>query len=421
MVTESEINEIYRYVRSLKNSFDSHFLESGSVSRLMSREIFKEYLLKIEAIRIDLYQMRISRSNSENDLVKIYNQIILLQNDKDFNRIAVGVRFRTLVRSNINIVPQLTQGGITASEAISIIIKRVDEILFSVKNGHNETRGLLREVIPSRQRAAPVFFDIVGGRIDVVTPPAQPLSKDLENIEAARNALVESGRNIVEALESSNCDHRIIESVRDLQSKLEIRNGVISLGLTNISVERICRGAAAEIPDAILGAIEGHIAGIGMYVAQFTEWQRFSENAAEVNLDISDIISIRNATQAAIEKISENESISTDAVPQTLKKINDFISDPKAASKKAAFAVLRTIENMMAKIFEYGSDLVDKTIIKSIDGLSTGASKLIVASMLAIAIAVISNLGAVTAKIPEASWMRSAYEIVVRKIDELTR
>ena len=188
-----------------------------------------------------------------------------------------------------------------------------------------------------------------------------------------------------------------------------------------MAVERVCKGAASELPDALLGAIEGQTAGIGMYVAQFPAWQRFSENAASVELDARDVQRIGEAAQVVIDKLNLQPEIADDEVPRTLKALRALIADPAQATKRAAFAVLRTVENLVAKIYQYGADFLDKTVMKTIDGLSGAASKVIIGSLLTIALAATVNLGGVTGKVAETAWMKTAAELVRKQIEEAAR
>jgi len=88
---------------------------------------------------------------------------------------------------------------------------------------------------------------------------------------------------------------------------------------------------------------------------------------------------------------------------------------------RAAFAVLRTIENLVAKVYEYGADFLDKTVRKTLDDLSGAASKVVAGALIAIALAATANLGGVASKVAETAWMRTAAEIIKKQMEELTK
>jgi hypothetical protein len=47
-----------------------------------------------------------------------------------------------------------------------------------------------------------------------------------------------------------------------------------------------------ELPDAVVAMLKAQTTSVGLYVAQFEEWSRFSANAASIDLTIEDIASV---------------------------------------------------------------------------------------------------------------------------------
>ena len=66
------------------------------------------------------------------------------------------------------------------------------------------------------------------------------------------------------------------------------------------------------------------------------------------------------------------------AVPRTLQRLNEFLRTPGTTSKRAAFAVLRIVENMVSSDFSYCGDFLSTTAIKVSEDASTLAAKAIV-------------------------------------------
>lgn len=417
MLSDGAFRPFYFLVLGLRRSFDLPL----NRSRLPVADFdkIKEVALCFESLRIDLQAAR----GAENDLrfqclKNVREKLFLLKDDPEFLEIAQRLRLRPIMQDRENGFEELREEGVSVVDGINIFLARFAEI---EKQPSTDGSAALRRVVPN-QKLAPAMFDIVAGKLVLVKQVTSPLPEDRKNIQQARDALLDRGKNILEALERSNCDRRVLQSIRDLQDALGKEDNIIELGLRSLGVDRICKNAAGELPEALSGTIEGHIAGIGMYVAQHLEWQRFSENAASVELDTDDVEKIAEAAQAIINGLERNPEISDQEVPQTLKALNTLLQDPRLAKRRAAFAVLRTVENLVAKVYQYGADYIDKTATKTIDGLSGATSKVIVGAMIAVAISATTSLGGLASgKIPESAWMRSAAEIVIKQLEKLAK
>jgi hypothetical protein len=269
----------------------------------------------------------------------------------------------------------------------------------------------LLNIVP-QQKVAPAKFGIERNKIVIVPQRHVVPEDDRAAAEAARAHLHKSGEGIVEALTSSNCDRRLVEAMRDLQTALETSGNIIELGLTNLSFEAICGAAQEELPDAVCGMLKGQTAAIGMFVAQFPEWQKFSENAGSVELSAADVEEIDRAASQIIAKIEGKPEVADEEVPKTIRAIRSLIADPSKTVRKAAFALLRTVENFVATALSYGANFIGKTASKTSDELSTAAAKTAAAILVAAAVAGASQMTGVTGRIVETGWMKNALEIV---------
>jgi hypothetical protein len=422
MISVEIIEELYAAVAALRRSLDMS-MQMGVLSRdgKFSQRL-KIVALKMESLRLDLQFVRRGRQEQPKEMLhNLRNDLAALLNDPDFVHVASRLRFRPIPPGRAPLPVELQNPELSVPAAVDMLVRRIDELTES-EIAHVAVSGsaTLRRVVPA-QKLAPAMFDILDSKLVLINQQATPRSEDIANIQRARDILLQRGKSIIEALEQSNCDRRVLGSLRELQSGLSNRDNIIELGLVNLGVDRVCKSAAAELPEALLGAIDGHIVGIGMYVAQFDEWQRFSENATNVEIDANDIERIGDAAQAIIERLDQHPEIAASEVPKTLKALHALISNPQLASKRAAFAVLRTIENLVAKVYQHGADFLDKTATKTVDGLSSTASKMIIGALMAVALAATTSLGGVSGKVAEAAWMRTAAEIVKKQIEEVTR
>lgn len=276
----------------------------------------------------------------------------------------------------------------------------------------------LDRIVPPQQ-VAPVQFSIVDGKIVISDRAPRKNLEDRENIQAALEHLRDSGKNIIENLERSNCDNRLLENIKELHGQIVREDNVVKLGLTNLGCGVMCNQFAHELPDALNAMINAYTATVSMYVAQFPEWEQFTQKAASIELDNDDVQDIAQSAEELISSLELNPEISDPEVPKTIKFLRELISRPGSSSKRAAFAMMRTIENLVSSVLRYSIAFVHKTADKTIDKLSTAASH-VITSLLGIAL-----LGATGISMASASagtpWVKQAAEIVQKQIENLNK
>jgi hypothetical protein len=75
--------------------------------------------------------------------------------------------------------------------------------------------------------------------------------------------------------------------------------------------------------------LRAHSVGIEMYVAQFPEWHRFVENAAQVQLAESDVEALHKVVSDLIDSMQKQPQLVEPEVPKVLLYLNELIRDPK--------------------------------------------------------------------------------------------
>jgi hypothetical protein len=130
--------------------------------------------------------------------------------------------------------------------------------------------GDLKRIVPLQQ-VAPVQFEIVDGRIIISKRVPKTVEVDRDNIRSALEHICGSGEGLLKNLENSNCDRRLLESVKELHLQLTSENNIVKIGLTNMACGIMGAQFRAELPDAITGMLNAYNASISLYVAQFPE------------------------------------------------------------------------------------------------------------------------------------------------------
>lgn len=274
----------------------------------------------------------------------------------------------------------------------------------------------LERIVPDQQ-IAPVQFDIKDSRIVISHRPPKVSNEDRSNIKAAFEHIKQSGERLINSLEKSNCDRRLLDSVKELQNQLCSESNIVKLGLMNIACGLMSTQFQPELPAAIVGMFSAHSASISLYVAQFPEWEQFTKKAASIDLDDDDIADIKNASTEVISVLVKNPSIVDSDVPKTISLVSQFLSFPASSSKRAALAILKTLENLVSVIIRHCISFIGKTAEKTVESASTVASKVIV-GLLGIALVSATGIGSAAYR-TGAPWVQQAAEIVQRHIDKV--
>lgn len=426
------VSEINRALNSIRSSFDSQ-LPSARISEMELEDSRRAYL-RFEEVRYAFKyraNARDGRNEPEGILKDLQYELDRLISDPGFRRTADRLFYRPLALSRSSeryrLHPGLYEPRSRLSKAIEFLIESLDQpaIFFEQKYLWDDDSEItaaqkIKKIVPKNQGVAPVKFDVQDQKLIIVPQAHQSLVEDAANIRAAKEELTQAGEKILEELERSNCDKRLLENFRDLQSKLGSDVDVIRLGLANIGCEIMCNSFQNELPDAVSSMLKAQTLGINMFVGQFPEWHSFTEKAATVNIGSAEIQQISNAARGVIQSLNSKPEVADPKVPQTLKALNDLIDNPKLATKRAAYAVWRSIENLIIKVFQYGADYIEKSVEKTIDGASTVTAKAAVIVLMSAALAGAAALSPIASQIPESAWIGKAVDAVRKQIDELT-
>ncbi len=274
----------------------------------------------------------------------------------------------------------------------------------------------LATIVP-RQQVAPARFEVVSGRIVLAHLAPTTLQEDRNNIDAALSHIKNSGQALIHSLEQSNCDRRLLDSVRELQSQIEVNGNVVRIGLTNLGCSVMSAQFHQELPDALNAMFNSYTASVSMYVAQFPEWEQFTQRAASIELDDEEIAEIDAAANEVILALEAQPDLADPEVPRTIKLVREFMSRPGNSAKRAAFAMMRTIENLVSSIIRHSVAALEKTAEKTADQVSAVASKVIV-GLLGIALVGATGIGSAAVQ-AGAPWVKQAADLVQHQISQL--
>lgn len=301
IINEAAYEDMQEIVYSIKTYVDRRSMSSASKRDL---DASRTISMKLEGIR---FLLRTIRPSPVRDRVPAYDKQLIdqivqeieaLYNDLAFRTELAGRPFQYLGPSRerqkrAEIVRKYE--GLTAGDALLRMIE-IAQASFdaesSVTVDPSQAARQLRRIVPTQDRVAPVQFEIRDGRLAIAHLHATPREDDVANARSARTMLIENGQKIIANLQQSNCDKRLLETVETLQRKLLLDEDIIQIGIINIGCEMMSSAFSQELPDAVVAMLKAQTTSVGLYVAQFEEWSRFSANAASIDLSIDDIAQI---------------------------------------------------------------------------------------------------------------------------------
>ena len=425
MPNQEDIRLIRMAVSSARRSFDMISRTAKPGARL---DDVRAQFLKFEDLRfsydnaLNAIEARQSEKSLVAGLAGFSSGLQELLSDKEFLAVTDRIRYRQLSSASRLPIPERyfplfeRESRLTLADALSKIAEYMADVmpqgdLFARKGGINSLELILPE-----QKVAPIQFDIVDGRLAVSNVSSNPAAISADLIAPARTDLLARGESLISQLKGSNCDPRLLKEVQQLQDSLSSQENVIQIGLSALSCGLLHQAFEQELPDAISALLRSHTVGINMYLQQFPDWTQFSRSSESISIETREISKLAASLDLVIRTTVDSPTIASPDVPETLKYLRLLVGDPAHASRKALLAAIRTLENLAIKVFSYSTQLVDKTITKTIDGLSSTAAKIIVVSLLGLGVGAASGLIPIASSVEGLGWVRDAVAIAQQEI-----
>lgn len=273
----------------------------------------------------------------------------------------------------------------------------------------------IKRSIPS-QKIAPAQFGVENGKLVIVDQNSSAKDGAEGAIASSLESLLSQSEDVIDDLRKGNCDRRIVDHFDQMKNTLKCGGNVVRLGLENITAKAMAVAFSNELADGLMAQINGLSAGIAMYVAQFEEWQVFVQNAAEAAIAEGSERTLTAFLGDLQREFEKHSAVVDPEVPATVKYFSELINDPSRASKRAIFAFMRTIENLISKSFEYVIEILSKTASKSSDKISDSASSAIVRGLAAIGIVSALGVMPIANDVAGMEWIKSTYQIFIEQI-----
>lgn len=342
----------------------------------------------------------------------------LIETTRDFATILRNNFFRSVLASKI--VQNRDGKGIALSSYIEAIVGDVEAYIedYRASLPPPPTPAQLaveqvERIVPD-QKIGPVRFEISGGILRISHQPAITGRGDEKNADAARRELVESAGELIGLLANGNQDPRLIELTSDIKERLEAKQDIIQLGIASITFQLACDSVREEMAAIIHAKLQGLALGIGMYVAQFSEWVRFAENAAIAEFNPGDVTKLFQAGSKLVEELRGATSSVDPEVPKTLAFLLEAIRDPKRAMKRTVFAAVRTMENLVAVVMKSCGVVIGGVPEGLRSGVKIAASTLLLYAAAQTAIAI----SPAAARVLQSNWLEKAGKLILENMKD---
>lgn len=296
-------------------------------------------------------------------------------------------------------------------ERFILEISHPAQMEFGDENNRATAIQVLKGIVPS-QKIAPLQFKINNEKISIEDSGSQSHKDDQQNIHIAKSEILRNSDKIIHQLKTSNCDRRLIENIEQLHFQISTDANAVQVGISNISFSVMSGTFKSELPDAVSAMLQSHNLSIGMYVAQFPDWNRFSENANLANIGGRDADIVDENSKYVLEYLESHPEIADPQVVRAIRQLRKVIQNPGQATKRVIFAVIRTVENLLSKIFQYSIEFFEQTMAETSKTASKATAILIVTLALNAAV----KLTPIAEKIGELSWLKNAIEIVQKQM-----
>ncbi len=271
------------------------------------------------------------------------------------------------------------------------------------------------ELVPD-QKIGPLRFALVDGVVRVEHQMAIPASRDLNNVNAARQELIAAGKAGAEFLQSSNFDRRFADEVLSIVSRLDAVQDVIALGVAAISFQQVVDSFKHELPNFWSAKLQGFSLGLSMYVAQFPEWMRFAENAADAEYSSEDVSRLYVAGHTLTEQLKAQGSLVDPEVPRSLAFLLESVRDPRRAAKRTVFATIRSIENLISVVVKGFGTIVSGVPDGAKKGVASATTVIIGSALLYAAATAAVHIDPAAGRVLRTSWLGKAGKLILENM-----
>lgn len=268
------------------------------------------------------------------------------------------------------------------------------------------------------QQPGPLQFEFAEGILRLRRQASKTNPLDSENVSNARYSLTEDARGLLQSLSDTNCDPRITSIIQEVEAILDSDADIIRLGLINYTCDNLFSMFSDELPSITSARFMGLSTGIRLYVAQFPEWQRFLDNAARSEFDDEDAETAYQVGKKILPALQQSTDLVDPQVPKSVELILETLKNPKLSAKRALFAAVRTLENLLAAALSEFAKLISDVSQGARSGAKKAAGAIAASGLLLVAANAAVELSPTAQNVLSSNWMSKAGELVQKALKD---
>lgn len=245
-----------------------------------------------------------------------------------------------------------------STDTIVKFIRDIRNTFALIEHEHNSTNqdnNLLLD-IPAQQ-PAPIKVDISDFHLNLVSSRTQDGTLTYRSTENLRSAVCELlDRTIDQIGSQSNIDPRLAPNLRGLKSYLAISMDsmpIEAMGL-NYQFARRSFGATRDtVPDLIAEQIDQILSTVNVILNQYEEWRQYLSAETALNLPISSMQNIVEASQKVEEFFDNNDELVEQKLINRLREITDAYSQGLINIESAAVPLIESLGNIFSELSRF--------------------------------------------------------------------
>lgn len=276
---------------------------------------------------------------------------------------------------------------------------------------------LLSRITPSQQ-IGPVQFEVRNGKLRVRSQTSLVGERNPSGAEHARRQLVADASWLIDNLHQSNVDRRAVAILEDMHDHLSRSQNIVRVGITNLACEQVVSVIEEMAATLVIARMKAFSVGVALYISQFDEWHRFVDSAADHDLRIGDARRAYKVGRKLVGELKAKETLADPEVPRSIELLLKAVATPDRASKRAVFALIRTIENFIAKVFSEFGGVLGATSEGLRTGVKKGVTVAAAVAALGIAATAATEIAPTAQHVLKSDWLKKAAEIVREGLKE---
>jgi hypothetical protein len=272
------------------------------------------------------------------------------------------------------------------------------------------------------QKPSPIYAKVEGQKIVLDSGRSlQPLLS-VASLAQTRSYLKGEVEQLIDSLESSNVDRRLIFEFSKLSNLVDFKDdsGAIVLGLHTKKVGHMASQIENEFSAVLAVQISSTLTQLLHFASQYQDWIDFLRNAAQYPARQEVEETIDQSVRKFVDVLSENIANVDEKIPATVKIIENSLREDSETRGGAIYAAVRGFENVCVVTVKFAFDQVVALLKETAEKVRSYSAKILAVTIVTLAIGIIGSFMPVIKVAPELNWILENLP-KIEKIKELIK